>query len=135
MTRKLRNMAPALRAKSQYLFFTTPGGEVPLELKDDVVVLHVPLPGADELTDLFDDVTAKLDPGLLPSAAVKEKLIDSALGLTTNQARLAFARVLARYGCFDERGIDLVTWAKREVIRESGALEFWPALLRDLAGS
>jgi SpoVK/Ycf46/Vps4 family AAA+-type ATPase len=58
---------------------------------------------------------------------VKDKLVQSALGLTTNQARLAFSRVWAHHRAFDERGIELVTWAKREVIRESGALEFWPA--------
>lgn len=127
ITRKLRNMAPALRAKSQYLVFTMPRAEIPVELEDDLVVLHVPLPDEEEIGLLFDDVTAKLAPAVLPTAPVRAKLLASALGLTTNQAKLAFSRVLARHGRFDERGIDLVTWAKRQVIRESGALEFWPA--------
>ena len=127
VTRKLRNMTPQLRAKSQFLLFTTPILDVPVELKDDVVVLHVPLPDEAELVELFDDVTVKLDAEARPNPEVKAKLISSALGLTTNQARLAFSRVMARYGRFDERGIELVTWAKREIIRESGALEFWPA--------
>jgi len=127
ITRKLRNMASTLRARSQCLIFITPQLELPLELKDDVVVVHVPLPDQTELERLFDTVTAQLDRSKLPRPEVKEKLISSALGLTTNQARLAFSRVLARHGRFDEQGIELVTWAKREVIRESGALEFWPA--------
>ena len=63
----------------------------------------------------------------LPKPELKRKLIDSALGLTTNQARLAFQRVYAQHGGFDERGIATVTSAKQQVIRESGALEFWPA--------
>ena len=126
-TRKLRNMAPQLRARSQFLLFTTPQFDVPVELKDDMVVVHVPLPDEDELARLFDEVTTHLPGPTLPAPEVKAKLVSSALGLTTNQARLAFSRVMARYGRFDERGIELVTWAKREVIRESGALEFWPA--------
>jgi hypothetical protein len=126
ITRKLRNMAASLRARSQFLFFITPEADLPLELKDDVVVLHLPLPDESEITHLFDDVTTHLDGVALPTPGVKEKLIDSALGLTSNQVRMAFSRVLARHGCFDERGIELVIWAKREVIRENGALEFWP---------
>lgn len=127
VTRKLRNMAPGLRKKNQFLVFITPMLDLPAELKDDVLVVHVPLPDAEELVRLFADQTASLDRSGLPSPPVRAKLISSALGLTTNQARQAFSRVWARYGKFDERGIEMVTWAKREVVRESGALEFWPA--------
>jgi hypothetical protein len=131
ITRKLRNLAPKLRAQRQYLIFTTPPlpreQDLPLELKDDVVVVQVPLPAQDDLARLFDDVTSKLDKSKLPRPEVKDKLIQSALGLTTNQARQAFQRVWARYNAFDARGVELVTWAKQQVIRESGALEFWPA--------
>ncbi|NLN91949.1 MAG: AAA family ATPase [Candidatus Hydrogenedens sp.] len=127
VTRKLRNMAPELRRKNQFLVFITPMLNLPAELKDDVLVLHVPLPNTEELTRLFADQTSGLDRTGLPSQSVRAKLISSALGLTTNQARQAFARVWARFDKFDERGIEMVMWAKREVVRESGALEFWPA--------
>jgi hypothetical protein len=127
ITRKLRNMAPDLRKKNQFFVFITPMFDMPAELKDDVLVVHVPLPDAEELARLFAHHTGALDRTRLPHPQVRAKLISSALGLTTNQARLAFSRVFARYGKFDERGIEMVTWSKREVIRESGALEFWPA--------
>ncbi len=127
VTRKLRNMAAKLRAQSQYLVFITPQLDLPMELKDDVVVLYMPLPNDGELERLFDGITGKLDRSRLPRPEVKQKLVASAKGLTTNQARLAFSRVFAQHGCFDERGIALVTAAKQQVIRESGALEFWAA--------
>lgn len=127
VTRKLRNMAPQLRAKNQFLVFVTPISDLPAELKDDVLVVHVPLPDEEELGRLFAEQTSSLDRSRLPNPQVRAKLVSSALGLTTNQARLAFSRVWARYGKFDEQGIGLVTSAKREVVRESGALEFWPA--------
>lgn len=127
ITRKLRNMASQLRAKNQFLLFITPMFDLPLELKDDVVVLYVSLPDDHELAKIFEETTRQLDRSALPRPEVKQKLIASALGLTTNQARFAFSRVYAASGRFDEAGIDLITWAKREIIRESGALEFWPA--------
>lgn len=127
ITRKLRNMAGKLRAGGQYLVFVTPVFDLPVELKDDVVVVHVPLPNRQELGKLFETVTGKLDRAKLPKPELQQKLIASALGLTTNQARLAFSRAYATHRCFDERSLELVTWAKQQVIRESGALEFWPA--------
>ena len=131
ITRKLRNMVPKLRSQNQFLIFITPPlpaeHALPRELKDDVVVLPVPLPDQKELGVLFDEVTAKLERSRLPKPAVKDKLLQSAIGLTTTQARLAFSRVWASLGAFDERGIDLITWAKKQVIRESGALEYWSA--------
>lgn len=131
ITRKLRNLAPKLREKSQYLVFVTPPlppeQDLPRELKDDVVVVTVPLPDQKELERVFDDVTKGKDRAQHPRPEVKDKLIQSCLGLTTNQTRQALYRVWAANQCFDVRGIDLITWAKKAVIRESGALEFWPA--------
>ena len=131
VTRRLRNMAPRLRKSSCYIIMITPPlpreEDLPLELRDDVVVLQLPLPTERELEQMFDATVKNLDQSKRPRPGVKEKLVQSALGLTTTQARMAFSRVHAAYGKFDERGIDLVTWAKRQVIRESGALEFWPA--------
>ena len=130
VTRKLRNMAPDLRAKSQFLLFVTPDLDLPSELKNDALVMYVQLPDQEELERLFDALRANLEAKggrARVRPEVRDRLVASAKGLTTNQARLAFSRVWAAFGRFDERGIELVTSAKRQVIRESGALEFWPA--------
>lgn len=127
VTRKLRNMASGLRTKNQFLVMITPTRELPVELKDDVLVVDVPPPRVVDLSALFDDVTGALPKEERPRREVRERLINSALGLTTNQARLAYSQVYAQFGRFDDRGIERVVYAKRQVIRESGALEFWPA--------
>lgn len=127
VTRKLRNLAPILRQKNQFLIMLTPMRDLPVELKDDVLVIDVPPPRADDLGKLFDDVTSNIRKEELPRREVREKLVNSALGLTTNQARLAYSQVYAQFGLFDDRGIERVVYAKRQVIRESGALEFWSA--------
>jgi hypothetical protein len=127
ITRKLRNMAPKLREKNQFFIFITPVSDLPAELKNDVAAINVPLPERDELENLFSEVTRALDRSALPRREVREKLVSSALGLTTNQARLAFSRVWGDLKRFDENGIDMITRAKQDVIRQSGALEFWPA--------
>lgn len=127
VTRKLRNMAPELRARNQFLVFTTPVSDLPVELKDDVVTVPVPLPDTAALSRLFEESTRNLDRSAVARAELRGKIISSAIGLTTNQARLAFSRVWATHHRFDEKGIDIIISLKQQVIRESGALEFWPA--------
>src|SRR5207245_966918 len=57
----------------------------------------------------------------------REKLIQAAVGLTAAQAQRAFGRAVVADGGLDDRAIDLVTEEKKQVIRESEALEFYPA--------
>jgi len=55
----------------------------------------------------------------------KDKLVQSALGLSSNQAQRVFAKGIVSDGVLDERDIDMVTAEKKQIIRESGALEFF----------
>lgn len=55
----------------------------------------------------------------------KEKLLGAALGLSANHARRIFAKAIVSKGGLDERDIDLVNREKKQIIRESGALEFF----------
>jgi SpoVK/Ycf46/Vps4 family AAA+-type ATPase len=47
------------------------------------------------------------------------------LGLTASQAQRVFAKAIVSNGALDDRDIDLVTQEKKEIIRESEALEFY----------
>jgi AAA+ superfamily predicted ATPase len=127
LIRGLRNLAPKLRAASKFLVMVTPMEDVPVELKDEVYVLHVPLPDETELMRVLDATTSGLDEQRRPNPTIRHLLINSALGLTTNQARMAFSRVWAKQRRFDEQTVQLVTKEKRRIVRESGALEFTPA--------
>ena len=55
----------------------------------------------------------------------KEKLIQAALGLTASQAQRVFAKTIVSNGRLDDRDINLVTEEKKQIIRESQALEFY----------
>jgi SpoVK/Ycf46/Vps4 family AAA+-type ATPase len=56
----------------------------------------------------------------------REKLVQAALGLTTAQAQRVFAKAIVSDGVLDDRDIELVTEEKKQIIRESEALEFYP---------
>lgn len=127
--RKLRNLAQRLRFTKKSIVVTTPTRKIPDELRDEAVVLELPPPSAAEL----EAVLAKLlkAPGVRVNLTPlgREKVVQAALGLTAAQAHRVFAKAIVGDGVLDDRDIDLVTREKQQVIRESRALEFYPAAL------
>ena len=55
----------------------------------------------------------------------REKLAQAAVGLSSAQAQRVFARAVTAGGTLDDRHIDLVTDEKKQIIRESNALEYY----------
>lgn len=124
--RKLRNVVQRLRYTRKSILVTTPISRVPDELRDEVVIIDYPSPNQAELEAVLSQITQTPNIAVQLTAAGREKLIQAALGLTASQAGRAFARsVIAGKGKLDERSIDLVTEEKKQIIRESEALEFY----------
>ena len=55
----------------------------------------------------------------------REKLVQAALGLTASQAQRVFAKAIVSNGVLDDQDIGLVTEEKKQIIKESQALEFF----------
>lgn len=134
--RKLKNLAQRLKYTRKTILITTHTSRVPEELKDETVILELPLPKAEELQDVLNTLSQNSGVRTHLTPLGKEKLIQAALGLTTSQAQRVFARAIVTDGILDDRDIDLVTEEKRQIIRESEALEFYPATytLADIGG-
>ncbi len=127
LKRKLRSVAQRLKFTRKSILVTSPVASVPEELRDEAVVVEFPPPGAAELEGVLGSLTA--NPGVKVNLTPlgREKLVQAALGMTAAQARRTFAKaIIGSGGRLDDRDIDLVTKDKKEVIRESEALEFYP---------
>lgn len=124
--RKLRSLAQQLVYTGSSLVVTTPSRTVPEELKDDAVVIEMPLPAEDALRTELDELIKKTR-GVRTQLSDygRSKLAQAALGLTTAQAKRAFAKAIVRDDVLDDRDIDAVLAEKKAVIRESQALEFF----------
>jgi AAA+ superfamily predicted ATPase len=126
--RKLRNLAQQLVYTGSSLIVTTPTRTIPEELKDDAVIVEMPLPTEDALRTALDDLigtTSGLNTRLTEHG--RARLAQAALGLTAAQARRAFAKAIVQDNVLDDRDIDTVLAEKKAVIRESQALEFYAA--------
>jgi hypothetical protein len=61
------------------------------------------------------------------SDTTREQLVQAALGLTADEAANVFNKALVLNGTLDESDIDIVLNEKKQIIRKSGALEFYEA--------
>ena len=123
--RKLRSVSQRLKFSKKSILITAPSGKIPVELKDEAVILEYPLPKNDELETVLGRLTQTPGVKINSTKLGKEKLIQAALGLTASQAQRVFAKAIVSNGRLDDRDISLVTEEKKQIIRESQALEFY----------
>lgn len=126
--RKLRNLSQWLRFTKSSVVIIAPAGDIPDELRDEAVIVDFPLPAASDLTSELDRLIASTS-GITNelTAPGRERLAQSALGLTAAQARRAFAKAIVRDSVLDDRDIPAVLAEKKAVIRQSEALEYYAA--------
>jgi AAA+ superfamily predicted ATPase len=122
--RKLRSVAQRIKRSKKSILITCPSHKIPPEFKDEAVLIDFAPPTAPELEGVLNQfVKAGVRVNLTKLG--REKLVQAALGLTAAQAHRVFARAIVTDGVLDDRDIPLVTEEKKQIIRESEALEFY----------
>lgn len=129
--RKLRNLAQSFRFTRKSIILVSPFMRIPEELRDNLLILELPLPRQNELEEALAAFTSNsaIKTNLTPLG--REKLTRAALGLTLSQAQRVFSAAVVDSpdSSLDDRDIDLVMEEKRRILLESEALEFFPAAL------
>lgn len=125
--RKLRSVAQRLAYASQHsLVVLTPSAQVPTELREESVLLEMPLPGKEELAAELNRLLEGQKQKVSVSEGLQARLVQSALGLTSLQARRAYAKAIVELGGrLDERALQIISQEKKQVIRDNKALEFY----------
>jgi len=131
VVRLLRDLAGRLRTKNQSLILVGPVLQLPTELEKDITVLEFPLPDSQEIGAKLDEilVAVKDNPALDSTLTEdsRELLVKSAQGLTLDEIESAFARSLVEVKRLD---VDRVLEEKKQIVRKSGLLEYYPATNR-----
>ncbi len=134
VARKLRNLARHLSNSRKTLIIVAPTLRIPPDLAEEITVLDLRPPTAEEIDAELDAVLEKVTVRL--SSGGRDALIKACQGLTVARIRLAVARAIASYGRIDERAVPLVLEEKKQRIRRTEVLEFWPAseTIEDVGG-
>lgn len=130
VVRALRELAHFLKSTFTTVILLSPTLSIPVELEKEVSVIDVPLPGYNELLQLLKEIVAVVRKGNKATVELSrehaDQLIKAALGLTLSEAENAFAKAIAQDGKLGMDDIKLVQDEKRQVIRKSGLLEYYP---------
>lgn len=125
--RRLKNLAHKLATTKSSLIVTTPQRDIPSELRDSAVIVDLDLPSSADLRQNLDSLLKQVPTNfeVKLNETGLERLAQAAVGLSRSQANRAFAKALVGDTALDDRDINLVLEEKKNVVRESGALEFY----------
>lgn len=124
--RKLKNSLSVLKRDGKMIVFMGPRLPLLEEIEKDISVIELPLPGREELKKILDFIveSAKKETGSSPSEEIKDKLIDAALGLTSQEAEDAFSLAIVKNVKLNGDSIKTVLDQKVQILRKEGILEY-----------
>ncbi len=125
ISRKLRNLARSLKSQPKNIVMVSPQLTIPDDLSEVITVLEFPLPDAatikHEVQRLLSSAGQSLEPRVL------DELVRSCQGLSLERIRRVLARAIATHGELQGDDLDLILEEKRQTIRQTQILDFYPA--------
>ncbi|MBW4567076.1 MAG: AAA family ATPase [Tolypothrix carrinoi HA7290-LM1] len=135
IARKLRNLARLLKSQPKNIVLLSPKIAIPDDLTEVLTVLEFPLPAAPEIKGEIERLLMATGGNSL-SGKVLDDLVRSCQGLSMERIRRVLARAIATHGELQPEDVDLVLEEKRQTIRQTQILDFYPATeqISDIGG-
>ena len=125
ISRKLRNLARRFKSQAKNILLLAPQVQIPDDLAETVTVLEFALPSVEDIDVEVSRLLGSLNVQLSP--ADLDALVQSCQGLSIERIRRVLARGIAAHGTFRPDDIELVLEEKRQTIRQTQILDFYPA--------
>lgn len=119
----LRNISEKARFAKSHAILLSASYNLPLELEKYVTVLNIPLPGRIDLERTLAQVEKNYGSSSL-STKERNDVLNAALGMTTQEADLAFCLAAIRDG-LGKNTASIVSAEKEQIIRKSGILDYF----------
>jgi len=129
INRGLRELSNFISKRRQFIFMVSPIYKIPLELEKEIVMLELPLPGAEELKQILERVIASFEKSsgkeIKLKSELKDKMVRAGLGLTEREAERVLVRAFIEHPEFKEEHLDSILAEKKQIIRQQNLLEFY----------
>jgi ATP-dependent 26S proteasome regulatory subunit len=134
ISRKLRNLARLLKSQPKNVVIISPLVSIPDDLSEVLTVLEFPLPGTAEIKVEIERLSAATGQSL--DGRTLDELVRSCQGLSIDRIRRVLARAIATHGKLQPEDVDLILEEKRQTIRQTQILDFYPATeqISDIGG-
>lgn len=125
ISRKLKNISRLLKLQPKTIIILGSECKIPNELQDLITVLQFQLPTkteiSDELTRLIQSLNIEIETDLF------ENLTQACQGLSLERIRRVLSKIIATYKTIDQRSINVLLNEKKQIIKQTEILEYWPA--------
>jgi SpoVK/Ycf46/Vps4 family AAA+-type ATPase len=125
ISRKLRNLARKLKSQPKNLVLLSANLNIPNDLSEVLTILEFPLPKAPEIQLEVERLLTGLGQRL--DEAGLDELVRSCQGLSMERIRRVLARAIAAHGTLQADDVELILAEKRQTIRQTQILDFYPA--------
>ena len=134
ISRKLRNLARLLKSQPKNIVLLSPRVAIPDDLTEVLTVVEFPLPSAPEIKIEVERLLQVT--GNAPVGKFLDDLVRSCQGLSMERIRRVLARAIASHGQLEPEDVDLVLAEKRQTIRQTQILDFYPTTeaITDIGG-
>ncbi len=134
VSRKLRNLARKLKSQPKNIVIIAPIVEIPHELSEVFTILDFFLPTPQEIKSEIQRLLAATGETL--DSKLLDELVRASQGLSLERIRRVLTRCLASHGKIDPEDVEWILAEKRQSIRQTQILDFYPAIeqISDIGG-
>ncbi|MBD1911128.1 MULTISPECIES: AAA family ATPase [unclassified Leptolyngbya] len=134
VARKLKNLTRLLKSQPKNLVILSPQITIPDDLSELLTVLDFPLPDFNEIKGELQNLLASTGASL--GHRELDALVRSCQGLSMDRIRRVLARAIADHKAIQPDDIELILEEKRQSIRQTQILDFYPATekISDIGG-
>ena len=134
VSRELRNLARILKSQPKNIIIIAPQVQIPDELTEVITVVDFPLPTAPEIKTEIERLISAMGQNL--SEQLLDELVRAAQGLSLERIRRVLTRAIATHGKLEPEDVELILEEKRQSIRQTQILDFYPATeqISDIGG-
>lgn len=134
ISRKLRNLTRLLKSQPKNLVLLSSQIAIPDDLTEVLTVLEFPLPGAADIKTEIERLLSATGQQL--ESKNLDDLVRSCQGLSIERIRRVLARAFALHSELRSEDIELILEEKRQTIRQTQILDFYPATeaISDIGG-
>jgi len=124
VSRKLRNLSKLLKSQPKNLVLLSPKIAIPEDLGEVLTVLEFPLPAPPEIKVEIERLLTATRQSI--GTKFLDELVRSCQGLSMERIRRVLARAIATHGELQPEDVELVLEEKRQTIRQTQILDFYP---------
>jgi SpoVK/Ycf46/Vps4 family AAA+-type ATPase len=134
ISRKLKNLARSLKSQPKNIIIVAPQIQIPSELTEVITIVDFPLPTAPEIKTEIERLIGSTGQSLSPK--LLDEFVRASRGLSLERIRRVLTRAIASSGKLEPEDVELILEEKRQSIRQTQILDFYPATeqISDIGG-